>query len=225
MERLLNFAHRGFTSLHRENTIESFEDAIRLGVDGIECDVQETADHKFAIFHDSIIYGGKIASLSLDEVRSIAKLVGFTIPALEDVVGIYSGRARLMLDLKQIHSPDLLLRILRKKAEVNNIVLTSFDQTLIVKISGLGREFKRGVIIDFELRSPSKLINSTGSLLLVIKFSVLNAKLIEQTHDIGKEVFVWGCQDSREIEKALEQEIDGIISDSPDLVLRLIGKK
>jgi glycerophosphoryl diester phosphodiesterase len=52
MKRILNIAHRGFTKQFPDNTLEAFEAAIGIPVDGIECDVHETADNRFIIFHD-----------------------------------------------------------------------------------------------------------------------------------------------------------------------------
>jgi len=44
MYKTLNIAHRGFTKGLPDNTLEAFYAAIKPGIDGIECDVHETAD-------------------------------------------------------------------------------------------------------------------------------------------------------------------------------------
>ena len=38
-------AHRGSTYLAPENTLSAFRNAIDLGADGVEMDVQQTRDH------------------------------------------------------------------------------------------------------------------------------------------------------------------------------------
>ena len=48
----LNIAHRGGADLWPENTLEAFGEAIALGVDGIEFDVQLSADGHLVIHHD-----------------------------------------------------------------------------------------------------------------------------------------------------------------------------
>ena len=48
----LTIAHRGGADLWPENTLEAFEKAIALGVDGIEFDVQLSADGHLVIHHD-----------------------------------------------------------------------------------------------------------------------------------------------------------------------------
>ncbi|CAN5574683.1 glycerophosphodiester phosphodiesterase [soil metagenome] len=52
MSRPLNIAHRGGTGLWPENTLEAFECAIHLGVDGIELDVHLSRDGQLVVHHD-----------------------------------------------------------------------------------------------------------------------------------------------------------------------------
>ena len=60
MKHVLNIAHRGFTRDFPDNTLESFKAAIGIPVDAIECDVRETADGHFVIFHDAELSGQDI---------------------------------------------------------------------------------------------------------------------------------------------------------------------
>ncbi len=50
--RPLNIAHRGGAGLRPENTLSAFADAIALGADGAELDVQLTRDGEVVVFHD-----------------------------------------------------------------------------------------------------------------------------------------------------------------------------
>ena len=69
-------AHRGSTYLAPENTLSAFRNAIDLGADGVEMDVQQTRDHGLIIHHDYLIDIGtelsaKIYDLTVGELRSI----------------------------------------------------------------------------------------------------------------------------------------------------------
>ena len=66
MKRILNIAHRGFTKQFPDNTLEAFEAAIKIPVDGIECDVHETTDNDFIIFHNNEIQGRDIGQMTLN---------------------------------------------------------------------------------------------------------------------------------------------------------------
>lgn len=48
-------SHRGRGTGEKENSLASFEKAIQLGADGIECDVRLTSDNKVIVFHDRTI--------------------------------------------------------------------------------------------------------------------------------------------------------------------------
>src|SRR5215510_15145809 len=45
-------AHRGGSRLRPENTLASFDHAVELGVDGLECDVHLSSDGEPVVIHD-----------------------------------------------------------------------------------------------------------------------------------------------------------------------------
>lgn len=53
--RPILFAHRGARAHSRENTLESFELAVRLGATGLETDVWLTRDNQAVLDHDGLI--------------------------------------------------------------------------------------------------------------------------------------------------------------------------
>ena len=69
-------AHRGAMDTHPENTIEAFEEAIRLGVQMIELDVRMTKDRKLVILHDETVDrttngSGLLAEFTLKQVKKL----------------------------------------------------------------------------------------------------------------------------------------------------------
>jgi glycerophosphoryl diester phosphodiesterase len=68
------WAHRGASAYAPENTLPAFELALSMGVDGIELDVQRSADGHVVAIHDVTINRtsngvGKVVSLTFDELR------------------------------------------------------------------------------------------------------------------------------------------------------------
>ena len=53
--RIVVHAHRGASAIRPENTIPSFQEAIRAGADFIEMDVVVTVDNVLVIAHDPIV--------------------------------------------------------------------------------------------------------------------------------------------------------------------------
>lgn len=72
----LIIAHRGLARQHPENTMAAFKAAFSSGADGLETDVQETADHKLILCHDSRVDRttngtGEISRLRLTTIQHL----------------------------------------------------------------------------------------------------------------------------------------------------------
>ena len=122
MRRVLNIAHRGFHANYPDNTLEAFEAAIKLGVDGIELDVQETADNSFVVFHDDKLRGVAINKLSLSDIKNVKLHSMYEIPTLEQALDLCRKRVKLLVDLKKVRSLVRLLVILKKEVEPKDII-------------------------------------------------------------------------------------------------------
>src|SRR5450432_3564900 len=83
--RALLLAHRGGAGPWRENTLEAFAAALRLGADGVELDVRRTSDGTLVVHHDAEIAGvGAIHALP-------ARALPPWVPRLEDALGRCAG--------------------------------------------------------------------------------------------------------------------------------------
>ena len=215
---MLNIAHRGFTKEFPDNTLEAFEAAIDLGVDAIECDVQETSDSRFVIFHEPELHGIEVSKLSAAQVRRIRLREKFKIPTLEEVIGLCRGRVGLIFDLKVMRSVDRFLRLIRASVEADKVGFSSTDLDLVLRLSHQASEFRRGIILDSPLEDPGKMAEASGCDVIGVPWPYATEELVERLHGNNYLIFVWGCRDPEEIKKALGLEIDGIVSDFPDVV-------
>ena len=144
-KRFLVSCHRGCTERAPENTVAAARDALRLGVDLIECDVRTTADGHLVIMHDSTVDRttdgfGPISGMTLSQVRRLrirdtrfADIGVHRVPTLEELVKAVSGRAGFYIDTKDVH-PVALKRIIRDP----NVIAKSFayistDEALLWK--------------------------------------------------------------------------------------------
>ena len=55
MKNILVWAHRGASGVMPENTLPAFEKAVELGADGVELDIQMTADGEIVVIHDEMV--------------------------------------------------------------------------------------------------------------------------------------------------------------------------
>ena len=69
-------AHRGANATHPENTLAAFGEAIKLGAQMIEFDVQMTKDNQLVIMHDDRVNRttngrGKVSNLTLGKIKKL----------------------------------------------------------------------------------------------------------------------------------------------------------
>ena len=220
-----NIAHRGFTKSFPDNTLKAFEAAIEIPVDGIEFDVRETADNKFVIHHDPQLQGKDINKLSRDEIRSI-KLEGkYEIPTLEETLDLLRNRTGLMIEVKEVKSADSFLTLLRARANLDDVIVTSFNHDFILKLSRLAPEIRRGVLAGRQVDDPIGLIESNHADAIAIRCPFATVELIESVHTHNHTVHVWGCNNMKDIRRTLKLDIDSIITDFADEVARELGKR
>jgi glycerophosphoryl diester phosphodiesterase len=218
MKKIINIAHRGFTRNFPDNTLESFRAALELGVDGVEFDVQETADGAFFIFHDDDYEGKPVAAMTFDEIREIRVKGKYRVPTLEQTLELLGHAPILIVELKQVSSLDKFLQILRSYADVTRTVVVSFSKELIERMADLAPDIMRAVITNTGVKNADAITQSTHSVAIGMAGRDLDNDVISRLHKDGTMVFVWDCTDAETVHRALMFDIDGVISDVPDVV-------
>ena len=226
MYKTLNIAHRGFTKESPDNTLESFYAAIHLGIDGIECDVHETADHHFVIFHDDELAGRIIGELPLPEIRKVRINEHYQIPTLEETLELCHNRIKVMLELKLVNSFDLFLEIVNAGMKPGELFITSFHPNLVNKLTDFAPQIPRGILTGFAIDDPLALMALTRARIMLPRFSYVSAELVKTLHTHDFSVMVWDCNSIPDLRKALDWGVEGIITDSPDvLALEMANRK
>ena len=72
----LIYAHRGASAMYPEHTLPAYEEALRRGADGVECDVRLTADGVAVLWHDDTVDRcsngtGKVSSMTFAQLREL----------------------------------------------------------------------------------------------------------------------------------------------------------
>ena len=217
--KTLNIAHRGFTKNFPDNTIESFSAAIKLGVDGIECDVHETADNRFIIFHDGEIEGRRISEMSLADINQVRLRRQYKVPLLEETLELCHKQVLLNLEIKLVYSLDRLLDKIKAVMTPDDLLISSFQSTLITKLADMAPDFRRGILTSFPPKDPLKLMSLTRAQVMLPMFSSTNMALVDRLHHRELSLIVWKCNSTEELRSALSWEVDGIITDNPDSLL------
>ncbi len=109
-ERILVVAHRGAHQNYPENSLSSYREAIRIGVDIIETDVRATKDGVLVIMHDKTVDRttngtGNVSDLTFDELRKLrlkhnGEITNEEIPTFDEVLNLVKGKVMLDIDYK-----------------------------------------------------------------------------------------------------------------------------
>jgi len=218
MAKALNIAHRGYTKDFPGNTVEAFNAAIKLGVQGIECDVHETSDSKFIIYHDDDIGGRPISEIPLKEIQKIRLKEQYKIPTLEETMALCCDKVMLNLELKLVYSIDKFLKIVRANMPPEELLLSSFQGSLITELADAAPEIPRGIITGFKVKDPVTTVKLTRAQVMLPRFSFTTMALVDKMHIRSLKLMVWDCNKLEDIQSALAWEVDGIITDSPDVL-------
>ncbi|WP_405607976.1 glycerophosphodiester phosphodiesterase [Polaribacter sp. Asnod1-A03] len=140
-------AHRGANKTHPENTIVAFKEAIRLGAQMIEFDVQLTKDNKLVIIHDDTVDrttngSGKVSELTLNEIRKLdagawksKKFINEKVPTLKEVLKIMPKNIWLNIHLKGT-----------KKVGVETAKMIIEEDKILQSVIACGKRATKGVL-------------------------------------------------------------------------------
>src|ERR1700730_14240227 len=121
--RVLAIAHRGEHLQRPENTIPAFEEAIRVGADFIEVDVQTTADGKLVLSHDATVDRctngkGRVGEMTFEQVEALdagikkgPEIAGTKIPTFDQALDLARGKIGIYVDIKSATAQDLVRHI------------------------------------------------------------------------------------------------------------------
>jgi len=236
MRRTLVIAHRGASSLARENTIESFQKAIEIGVDMIEFDVRRTRDHALIVYHDEFMEGKPVKELTYDEISKMGSKKGFFIPTFEEVLKHASGKIKLDVEIKEEGYEKEVVELVSRYFGTDQFVITSFHDSCIKRIKDSHPDVKTGLILGrsktkHPIRTriseffPHKRCREAKADFLVPHRRLLWFGFLDRAKKENKPVFIWTVNDRKKIWKMLHDErIDGIITDKPDLAVALRQK-
>ncbi len=126
-------AHRADWRGAPENSIQAIENAIRMGVDMVEIDIQRTADGEFVLMHDPTLNRtstgkGRIADLTLEQIKKFRLRSGNgiksrrAIPTLEEALLACRGRVLVNIDKGGDYIREILPVIQRTGTEKQVII-------------------------------------------------------------------------------------------------------
>ena len=194
---MIIIAHRGFSSRYPENTIPAIRAAIRLGVDMVEIDVQQTRDGELVVFHDyrlDRIYGVH------KRVRDSKRMAGM--PTLRQVLRL---NFPLLLEIKGADPKRVRAAIGKRK----DVIVFSIHTR---KSEGFRNRF--GLF-------ARRIAYPPGARGLGLSRRLVTPAVVKQVHRRGWKLFVWTVNRREEMLRLRDWGVDGLITNYPDIALNL----
>jgi glycerophosphoryl diester phosphodiesterase len=230
MNSTINCAHRGASGHAPENTIAAVEKAIAQGAAMAEIDIQQTADDRFAVFHDDFLDRttngvGPLWEQTLAELQTLdagswfgLEYAGERIPSLEEVLETTRGRLPLNIELKLHGHERQLVELVIRTLHDNNIedhcLVTCFDHKVAVAVKQADGALTVGAILGRQ-QYTDRIFDLPVDVLSVEK-SLVDETFMATAREAEKQVHVWTVNDPEEMNRLIGLGVDAVITNYPD---------
>jgi glycerophosphoryl diester phosphodiesterase len=204
---MLIFGHRGSPRRFRENTLESFEEALRGGADGFETDLRFLSDQVAVLYHDDELDESEIESLTSGYFAE----KGMQVHRVCDLAA-FAPRTSMMLEVKRSQWEDALLGEIESWP---NVIVTSFDHRLVAELSRRNVSFARGIVYYGRIVDGAGYAQRIGATWACPNYHFVDKGLVDDMHAHGVKVMPWTPNRVREWEALRAAGCDGIITDLP----------
>ena len=223
----IGFAHRGARAHARENTVEAFALALKLGATGLESDVWLTSDGVAVLDHDGVVRHGRrkrtIGIVPRDELPE-------HVPTLAELFVTCGTDFHLSLDLKQDgigdaviavvrdHAPDLLERLWLCHPKVDELAaLRGTDPSVKLVNSTRVAHMRNGA----ERRAAN--LAELGVDAVNLHHTEWSGGLVTLFHRFERTAFAWDLQFEHTLRPIIRMGIDGVFSDHVDVMVDAIA--
>jgi glycerophosphoryl diester phosphodiesterase len=247
----LAFAHRGGSLEHPENTMVAFGSAVDLGYLHLETDTQLTRDGVLLAFHDQTLdrvsdLSGPVSGRTLGEIRRAdaahrfsldggrthpLRGTGIGIPTLEEVL-VSFPQTGFNIDAKTSRVLVPLAALIERLGAADRICIGSYSDGRLRRFrrlsgGGVCTSMGRDAIVTARLTSLAGRMPAFGADCVQVPVSqwgvrVADRAFVRAAHRGGLQVHVWTIDDRAEMERLLDLEVDGIMSDRPALLKEVL---
>lgn len=234
------WAHRGASAYAPENTIPAFKQAIQMGADGIEFDVQRTVDGHLVVIHDETINRtsngfGKVADLTLEQLRLCNFINGFVgyskvqIPTLREVLELLQPTGvAINIELKNTIElyPGMendALHLVQEAGLLDRVVFSSFNHFSLANLRHVVPPKHLALLYSDGLYDPWKYAAFFGAGYLHPNYYALQQpNYMWLCHEAGVGVNAWTVDRDDDICRLAALGVDALITNFPDRARRAL---
>ena len=218
-------AHRGGGNLAAENSIAGLEAAIEEGVAWSETDIQRTKDGYYIINHDRTfkrLTGVKKApkDMTIEEISKLRIKDKFNIAGQaqkvatpEEFLDTAKGKIGLFLELKgktaDTKMADDVIAMVKARDMEKDVVILVSSYKLVNYIEDKYPEIQTGFLYFFVLGK----ISDIRADVLIMEEREATPEKVHIIHRAGKKSYVWTVNSKSSMERFVDSDVDGIITD------------
>ena len=238
--RPLLLGHRGAMARAPENTLGAFRAALDDGGDGVELDVQLTADAVPIVLHDDTLdrttsltgYPIRFEASELDDCDAASWFPGWTspekVPRLDEVFRAMPKGSVVNVELKG-PTPRTLglerrtLDVIRAHPDVH-VIVSSFHPAQLLAVRTLAPEIPIGLLFAGDNLMPLRTAWAAPVLMpdaLHPHSALVDATFVAGAHQAGMRVHVWGVSGEADAERLLSLGVDALIVDDVSAIARV----
>ena len=244
------YAHRGGRALGPENTIPAFDLGAAAGADGFEFDVHLSADGEVVICHDPTLdrttdATGPVASRTARELAAVNAAVRYGVdlehewkgaragvPTLREVLHRYPA-APMVIEMK-VHTPlaaQAVVDAVREAGAIDRVCVGSFSLAALQTVRALEpriatgasqRETQWALYASWLGLAPWRPVYHAFQVPEHAgRLTVVSPAFLRCVHRAGLALQVWTVNEPADMQRLLDWGIDGLITDRPDLAVRV----
>lgn len=230
-------SHRGAAGLAPENSLEAIKKAMELNITKIEIDIQMSSDGELVVMHDKKVNRttngkGRVKDLNMVSLKRMELKNEFNInakplriPTLVEVFDlIKTSNVTLLIEVKNpelYEGIDIKLSNLIKKYKLQKRVeVFSFNEGFTINFKNSNPE----VFVGQFLISPFKTKITNADAVGIYYHSLLfKRSFLKKMNEQDIKVYAWSVNTQRGMQRLIDLEVDGIITDYPNLLQTTLG--
>ena len=227
---VLRIGHRGSKGYVAENTLESINHAILLGVDGIEIDIFKCLSGELVLSHENDLKrltgkSGQLEKLTLDELKKFLVIGKYKIPTLTDVLTRIEVPLFVNIELKGLNTARATSQIIADLSEntswnLNSFIVSSFNWDELEQFRSIDKHTPVGVLVSksMSINEAIEFGKKINAQAIHPNFRLLNDKTVKKIRNNGFKIYTWTVNNEDDINFMKKLQVDGIISDYPDRI-------
>lgn len=214
-------AHRGFASIHPENTTRAVENAAAIA-DEIEVDVRRCASGELVVIHDRTVdrvtdRKGAVRSFTRDELETMCVLgTAEGIPTLSSVLRIVPDHVGVNVELKESDLAADALSLVNSHHP--NAIVSSFSRDVLSACETLDSTIPTAYLTDAGGTNSVETAIGLGCEYLHLAKDVCTDRTVTEAHRAGVQVNAWTVDTAQQAASLATVGVDGVIADRPDVL-------